>query len=184
MHKKSFLRKKYLINELTYSMMNKKKPGNQNTANAGEYYMASILSAYGFVTTITLGRAESYDILAISPEGRNVKLQVKTLYGKGVQWPVGIKDGVDKKDNQLFYAFVRLNELKAHPDFWIVPSKVVSDYIPKNHRKWLNTPGKHGQKHHDTLRRSFRVKTDKYTPKDWTEKCEKEYYKKIELLMP
>jgi hypothetical protein len=39
----------------------------QNVGNAGEYYIASRLSAFNFIATITLGRAEKYDILALSP---------------------------------------------------------------------------------------------------------------------
>lgn len=62
------------INHWNVSM----KPDSQNIANAGEYYIASILSTNGFTTTITLGRAEKFDIIAISPKGRTIKLQVKT----------------------------------------------------------------------------------------------------------
>jgi len=36
------------------------------------------LSALDFVVTITLGRAECYDILAVSPRGKVFKFSVKT----------------------------------------------------------------------------------------------------------
>ena len=40
----------------------------QNIGNAGEYYIAALLSALNFTTTLTLGRAERYDILAVAPD--------------------------------------------------------------------------------------------------------------------
>ena len=43
------------------------KVQKQNVGNAGEYYIAARLSVLNFVTTITLGRAEKYDKLALSP---------------------------------------------------------------------------------------------------------------------
>jgi len=51
-------------------MIDKEKPDKNNIGNAGEYYIASILSSKGYVTTITLGRAEAYDIIAIRPYGK------------------------------------------------------------------------------------------------------------------
>jgi len=39
-------------------MNRKEKPDLQNIGNCGEYFIASVLSSYGFTTTITLGRAE------------------------------------------------------------------------------------------------------------------------------
>ena len=41
------------------------------------------------------------------------------------------------------------------PEYHIVPSKIVADTIRKNHEKWLNTPGKKGQKHNNTNIREF-----------------------------
>ena len=57
-------------------MERKAKPDNNNIGNAGEYFIASILSSRGYITTITLGRAESYDILAIRPsDSKTIKIQ-------------------------------------------------------------------------------------------------------------
>jgi hypothetical protein len=50
----------------------------QNVGNAGEYYIAARLSALNFTVTITLGRAERYDILALHPDGKVYKISVKT----------------------------------------------------------------------------------------------------------
>lgn len=153
------------------------KTDKQNIGNAGEYFAASILSAHGFTTTLTLGRAEKYDILAVTPNGKTIKIQVKTLSGNGDQFRMSPKDG-NRNEHDLFYFFVRLNELKKSPEYWIFPSKIVADYIPKNYNKWLTSLGKLGQKHNDNEMRTFRVKTDKYTPKNWTEFCKKYYAEK------
>ncbi len=50
----------------------------QNIGNAGEFYVASLLSAYDCVVTITLGRAEGFDLLVVNPKGHPLKIQVKT----------------------------------------------------------------------------------------------------------
>jgi len=60
-----------------------KKPNRNNIGNAGEYYVAHILSSRNYITTITLGRAEKYDILAVAPNKKTIKIQVKTLFDKG-----------------------------------------------------------------------------------------------------
>lgn len=154
--------------------MEKINPGKQNVGNSGEFFMAHILSSRGFITTITLGRAEKYDILAISPEGKNVKLQVKTLRGKGMQWRMSPKNE-DIIEEDLFYAFVRLNDLEKPPEYWIFPSKVVADYVKGTHQKWKVTPRMDGKPHKETLARTFSIKTDKWWTANWTEECKKNY---------
>ena len=57
--------------------------------------------------------------------------------------------------DNLFYVFVNLNNGQKHPDFFIVPSKIVAEYIKKSHKNWLGTPGKGGKKHKDTPMRKF-----------------------------
>ena len=156
-----------------------KKPDSQNICNTGEYYIASVLSANGFTTTITLGRAEKYDIIAINPNGVPVKVQVKTLFGKGPQWRMGPKH--EKEDQNLFYIFIRLNDMEGEPEYWVVPSKVVASYVKWSYNKWLKSPGKKNQKHRPGPWRAFRVKEDKYSPENWTKICKK-YYKNINPL--
>ena len=43
-----------------------------------------------------------------------------------------------------------------------VPSKEVAKYVKREHRKWLDTPGRKGQSHNDTSMRMFRDKEGKY----------------------
>lgn len=161
--------------------MQRNKPDLQNIGNAGEYYIASVLSANGFTATITLGRAEKYDIIAISPKGNTIKLQVKTGWYKIPTWRLNIKNE-NHNDSDLFYAFVRLNEMKEHPEFWIVPSDIVSNLIKESHVKWLKLPAKNGSSHNDNPGRIFSIKHEKFYPDYWNENVANQYYKNTSIL--
>ena len=80
----------------------------QNIGNAGEYYIAARLSAEDFVATITLGRAEKYDILAVAPDGKTIKISIKTRREeKEKRFPLGPKDEVGGSDD-FYYILVFL----------------------------------------------------------------------------
>jgi len=143
---------------------------NQNVGNAGEYFFAHVLSCHNFIATITLGRAEKVDILAVNPKGQTYKIQVKTLYGNGPMWRMNPKDENARDD--VFYAFVRLSNLEKPPEYWLIPGNEVGNFVRKYYQKWEQIPGRYGQAHKKGAHRAFRVTTDKYTPQMWTEKCE------------
>ncbi len=63
--------------------------------------------------------------------------------------------------DNIIYIFVVLNEL-GNPQYHIIPSKIVAEYITNSHRNWLNTPGKKGHKHKDTAMRQFFDEDNKY----------------------
>jgi hypothetical protein len=49
--------------------------------------------------------------------------------------------GEDYYADTLFYVFVNVSEdSKKQPEFTVVPSKVVADYIRKSHVAWLKLP--------------------------------------------
>ncbi|XOB46402.1 MAG: hypothetical protein ACKKMV_03050 [Candidatus Nealsonbacteria bacterium] len=161
--------------------MKKKKIQKQNIGNAGEYYIASILSAHNFTATITLGRAEKYDILAVNPNHKTLKISVKTRFLSNVKrFQLSEKNETDGLDD-FYYAFVRLNEFKLEPDFWIIPSKRVNELLYNSHRKWLNIDSKYK----DNPMRNLWIEKDKMSkelyPKNWEEELKK-YYKNIEQL--
>lgn len=140
-------------------MKNLNKPSQQNIGNTGEYFIASILSSHNFIATITLGRAESYDIIAVSSKGKTVKIQVKTIWAKTKRWLL-LKKHEDKIADDFFYAFVRLNEGKEPPEFWIIPSRIVAPFIKKQHKNWLKMAGRNGRPHQDSPMRSFFITKD------------------------
>ena len=47
------------------------------------------------------------------------------------------------------------------PDFYVVPTALVDKWLRKRHKKWLKTPRKKGQRHHDNAMRRL-PKVDKY----------------------
>ncbi|MBS3072241.1 hypothetical protein J4477_00195 [Candidatus Pacearchaeota archaeon] len=161
--------------------MNKDKPDNNNIGNAGEYFMASILSSKGYVTTITLGRAEAYDIIAIRPDRKTIKIQVKTAWYDNNLFRLSPKDEIEK-DTEYFYAFVTLKENKAPWDYFIVPAEIVSKSVKEAHQYWLECPGMKGQKHNDNVVRLFRSKPSKWCPKWFTQDLIDKYKNNISSL--
>lgn len=161
--------------------MNLGKLSKQNIGNAGEYYLASILSAKNFVVTITLGRNEGYDLLSVNPKGKTLKISVKTRNLKDVKrFPLNAKDE-EPKANDFFYAFIRLNEFKEEPDFWIIPSQRVAEIIKNAHNHWIATPNREGGKHKEQDMRNFWIVNNKLFPEQWAEELKK-YYRNIQIL--
>jgi hypothetical protein len=158
--------------------------GKQNIGNAGEYYIASRLSAKNFTTTITLGRAEKYDILAVNPLGKTIKLSVKTRYKKADRFPLSKKDETGNSDD-FYYVFILLNEFKIEPQFWIIPSKRVNEIISRNHKDFLHKKRRDGEKHADTGIRNLWLKLNRTNwdtyPEDWEDELKK-YEKNIDQL--
>jgi len=162
-------------------MIKQGKPDNNNICNAGEYYIASILSSKGYITTITLGRAEVYDVIAIRPDGQTIKIQVKTAWYDNKVFRLSPKDTIDR-NMDYFYAFVTLKENKSDWDYYIVPAKIVSKNVREGHQNWLNTLGKKGQKHNDSTVRLFRSKPNKDSPSWFTQDLINSFKNNIDVL--
>ena len=121
---------------------------------AGEYFVAAELSRMGYIASITLRNTKGVDILASSADAStSVGIQVKTNRGSRRKWLLNRKAEDYFADN-LFYVFVNLNDGKP-PDFYIVSSRVVAQYITVGFRAWLETPGRHGKPHKDNPMRMF-----------------------------
>jgi hypothetical protein len=161
------------------------KAQKQNVGNAGEYYIASRLSALDFTATLTLGRAEKYDILALGPKGKLVKISVKTTqldYPR--DFPLSEKDESGYSDD-FYYAFVKLNKFEKEPDFWIIPSTVVSPMLKNSYELWLKTPGKNNRERKGSSIRSFPIKvlqSQTHFPLSWNDELVK-YYKNLKQLI-
>lgn len=133
------------------------------TGISGAYFVVAELSKSGYIATVTSRNTEGIDVLASNTNGSKVvSIQVKTsIYSPSWrrEWIMN-KKHENIYSNNLFYVFVDLNENNKMPDFYIVPSKIVADYIKKSHQKWLDTPGRKGKKHNDTDMRMFEIKED------------------------
>lgn len=122
---------------------------------AGEYFVAGELSRRGYIASITSRSTEGIDILASNATAtRQIAIQVKTNQGSKPEWVLSEKAERLYADN-LFYVFVNLKSPEERPDFYIVPSKVVADFVRNDHQRWLEKPGKAGQAHRDNPVRKF-----------------------------
>ena len=123
---------------------------------AGEYFVAGELSRLGYIASITLRNTRGIDILASNaPGSRQVAIQVKTNQGSKPEWVLS-KEGESFYADKLFYVFVNLESPNERPIFCIVPSKIVADFIRSDHQRWVDTPGKRGQRHKNNPVRKFR----------------------------
>lgn len=152
-------------------MKQNSKIGKQNIGNAGEYYIASRLSAENFIVTITLGRAERYDILCVSPNDNSIKISVKTSCHKTNGFPLKDKDEIGGTDD-FYYAFVVLNEFKNEPEFWIIPSKRVNLVLQYGSEVYYNQKTKKdGSQHVDSGLRKLYIERNKTSddllPPNW-----------------
>lgn len=137
---------------------------NVNIGNSGEYFVAGELERRGFTVAVPMSNVKDFDILAINRETyEQFAIQVKTTGYRQKKWTLSKKNEELVGDN-IFYVFVSLNELDT-PEYHIVPSIVVSEVIKTAHQKWLETPGKRGQKHNDTNIRVFLDEDDIYYDK-------------------
>ena len=128
---------------------------------AGEYLVAGELTRRGCIASITLRNTKGVDILVSNEDtSRTIGIQVKTNQDNAKWWLLGQKAEAYFADN-LFYVFVNLKN-SGQPGYYIVPSKIVADFVKKNYENWLNTPGKNGQKHNDTSMRQFKDKEERY----------------------
>ncbi len=118
---------------------------------------------------MTLGRTKSVDILASDPRnGKFYQIEVKTnldsrkkdkdtaskLFGRIVGgWIMNEKHESIVRPN-LWYCFVMIGLETKNARFFIVPSKVVADYVRAQHKLWLAEEGK---SHPDISMRMFRI---------------------------
>ena len=129
---------------------------------SGEYFVAAELSKRGYIASITLRNTKGVDVLCSNAEAaKSVGIQVKTNSGSNRSWILQ-KKAEDYFADHLLYIFVNLNNNKRHPDYFVVPSKIVAKYCQEGHSNWLSTPGKKGQKHKDTLMRKFDDPKEEY----------------------
>ncbi|MBP7088784.1 MAG: hypothetical protein KBB01_05760 [Candidatus Omnitrophica bacterium] len=149
---------------------------NKNSVSlAGEFAVLSQLALRGYDANMTIGRTKSVDILVSDPEtGDMFKVEVKTnymssqsaggsskLFGKYISaWPMNEKHEHIKEPN-LFYCFVNINKEGQSFRYFIVPSKVVAQYVKRQHKLWLDEKETHSR---SNKMRTFRIglKEEKY----------------------
>lgn len=155
--------------EVMQQQQNKKRlKVNPNSISlAGEFAVLSQLALRGYDANMTLGRTKGVDILVCDPRTKKMfQLEVKTgvrnihekpiqtkLFGKAVaDWIMTAKHEKIHHPT-LFYCFVLIHEHTNAFRFFIVPSRLVADYVRETHRYWLDQD----LKHRDNDMRLFRI---------------------------
>jgi len=129
--------------------------------------VAAELSRRGYVALVTTRNTEGVDVLASNTSnGRAASIQVKTTAAKTKApgdknyWILN-KKAESIRDRHLFYVFV---VLKVIPEYYVVPSVTVADFVKENHRRWLAKKGLRGQPHKDTSMRIW-IADERYREK-------------------
>ncbi len=134
------------------------------TGLAGEYYALAQLTQRGLIATLTLGNTKGVDILVTNQNlNKLYKVEVKTsstkpgkakLFGDGMflSWTMS-KKHEHATDPNLVYCFIKLREVTELPQFFIVPSKDVAEYVRWQHQYWLST----NKSRIDSNMRQFRI---------------------------
>ena len=115
----------------------------QQTARAGEHYVAAELNRRGAYAVTFAGNMPKIDILASDAEqNRTVSIQVKTR--RAGTWQCSITAGEKrkrKKNETAFWIFVDLSKDKNPPDYYVVPDWWIRNNIHETHNAYLR---KHG----------------------------------------
>lgn len=139
---------------------------------SGEYFVAAELSRRGYIASITLRNSKGIDIIATKDTKSNVNkslsntvnIQVKTNSSGKKDWILNAKAD-DYVQPSHFYVFVNLVEPEFLPEYHVVPSKDVANYVSTSHKEWLSKIGKKGQPHKDSPMRHFKDPDNKYLGK-------------------
>lgn len=118
------------------------------TGAAGEHLVLSRLLQRGIVAAQAPEGVRKVDILVNFLEGGiPCFIQVKSRqFGSDGGWHMQEKHE-SMVDKNLFYCFVDFEP--QSPTVHVIPSAVVADMVTRDHRKWLETPGRKGQMHND-----------------------------------
>lgn len=117
---------------------------------ASQFFVAGELCRRRLVAVVTLGNCPNTDVLVSNQAGTHfAHVQVKTFrpgVDKGVS--VGIKAERDY-GVKFFWVLAGIPEptSEARPEYFVIPSAEMSRLVSKNHRLWLETPGKDGKAH-------------------------------------
>lgn len=104
------------------------KRSSKNAGDAGEYYIAYMLSRLGISAALTTSGSSAVDIIATVNGSKSISIQVKGSWARSQprQWMVGKHMPAASPD--FFFVFCNMSEdinNKNAPDVFVVPSEVV-----------------------------------------------------------
>lgn len=157
-----------------------KKINKSRVSLAGEFAVLSQLALRGKDANMTLGNTKGVDILVSDPEtGKMLKLEVKTNYSHNTNivksklfgnylssWILDEKNEKydEKKDANLFYCFVNISQNTKLFKFYIIPAKIVAEYLTLENKFWHTEKKRETKKVKTVSMRNFRIglKNEKY----------------------
>lgn len=112
------------------------KRTSKNAGDAGEYYVAYILSRLGISAALTTSGTSAVDIIATVDGSKSICIQVKGSWARSQprQWMVGKHMPLVSPD--LFYVFCNIPEdifIDKAPETFIVPSEIVKQTSTWHH---------------------------------------------------
>ena len=147
---------------------------------AGEFFVLAELFRRGYQASLTFGNTKKIDIFAESPNGKTIKIQVKTTskFPKNKihsKWQVGRKTWEISPEEQenLYFIFVLLNEPPEAPIYHIAKAKDVIEQTKESFKKWSDEIESGKIKYRGGLTKKER---EDYNMKDfYSEQFEKKY---------
>lgn len=117
--------------------------------NAGEHYVMAELLKRGVIAALAPRNAPAFDILATRGE-KAVRIRVKTKSEEYDYWQWNVKkDGAifrHLSTQSDFIVLVNLTNETKDLSFYIARTTDVDGWLKADFDRWLNTPGKKGQK--------------------------------------
>ena len=137
------------------------KPQSSILGAAGEHLTLSHLLRRGFIAGKTPDYTKDYDLVVLSKQGTvSAPIQVKATTGR--DWLLSSKN--EKTSRNLIYCFVSFGLENDDSEIFVVPSKIVANFLRMSHRISLKAPRKDGKVRKDTSMRKFErdFQTHKY----------------------
>lgn len=121
------------------------KRSSKSAGDAGEYFIAYMLSRLGISAALTTSGSSAVDIIATIDGSKSISIQVKGSWARSQprQWMVGKHMPAASPD--YFYVFCNMSEDiadKNAPEVFIVPSEVVASNSTWHHSAPLFKIGK------------------------------------------
>jgi hypothetical protein len=117
---------------------------NQQTARAGEHFVAAELNKRGAFPVTFAGNMPKIDFMACNPDqSRTIHIQVKTKRG-GRNWRssiIGARPMKSPADETTFCVFVDLGDMDTSPRYWVVPDWWMRNGIYRTHQAYLESHG-------------------------------------------
>jgi len=112
------------------------KRSSKNAGDAGEYYVAYMLSRLGISAALTTSGSSAVDIIATIDGSKSISIQVKGSWARSQprQWMVGKHKPIASPD--FFYVFCNMCEdirVSQIPEVFVVPSQIVAESSTWHH---------------------------------------------------